>query len=153
MTTFSVYNLARNNEFDYSKAQRELGYTTRPYQETIHDEVRWFIEEGLIEGNPTPVKMSNREIRESGVMPDMIKAMEHDPYDLPQVDVVEACKAIEDGVVGTYKAIEGGIVGTYKAIEDGVVGAYKAVENTMVDVLFRKEGETVDEAKERLRNQ
>ena len=153
MTTFSVYNLARNNEFDYSKAQRELGYTTRPYQETIHDEVQWFIEEGLIEGNPTPVKMSNREIRESGVMPDMIKAMEHDPYDLPQVDVVEACKAIEDGVVGTYKAIEGGIVGTYKAIEDGVVGAYKAVENTMVDVLFRKEGETVDEAKERLRNQ
>ena len=153
MTTFSVYNLARNNEFDYSKAQRELGYTTRPYQETIHDEVRWFIEEGLIEGNPTPVKMSNREIRESGVMPDMIKAMEHDPYDLPQVDVVEACKAIEDGVVGTYKAIEGGIVGTYKAIEDGVVGAYIAVENTMVDVLFRKEGETVDEAKERLRNQ
>ena len=153
MTTFSVYNLARNNEFDYSKAQRELGYTTRPYQETIHDEVQWFIEEGLIEGNPTPVKMSNREIRESGVMPDMIKAMEHDPYDLPQVDVVEACKAIEDGVVGTYKAIEGGIVGTYKAIEDGVVGAYKAVENTMVDILFRKEGETVDEAKERLRNQ
>ena len=153
MTTFSVYNLARNNEFDYSKAQRELGYTTRPYQETIHDEVQWFIEEGLIEGNPTPVKMSNREIRESGVMPDMIKAMEHDPYDLPQVDVVEAYKAIEDGVVGTYKAIEDGVVGTYKAIEDGVVGAYKAVENTMVDVLFRKEGETVEEAKERLRNQ
>ena len=29
MTTFSVYNLARNNEFDYSKAQQELGYTTR----------------------------------------------------------------------------------------------------------------------------
>ena len=51
MTTFSVYNLARNNVFDYSKAQRELGYTTRPYQETIHDEVQWMIEEGLIEGN------------------------------------------------------------------------------------------------------
>ena len=49
MTTFSVYNLARNNVFDYSKAQRELGYTTRPYQETIHDEVQWMIEEGLIE--------------------------------------------------------------------------------------------------------
>ena len=49
MTTFSVYNLARNNVFDYSKAQRELGYTTRPYQETIHDEVRWMIEEGLIQ--------------------------------------------------------------------------------------------------------
>lgn len=50
MTTFSVYNLARNNVFDYSKAQRELGYTTRPYQKTIHDEVRWLIEKGLIAG-------------------------------------------------------------------------------------------------------
>ena len=48
MTTFSVYNLARNNEFDYSKAQRELGYTTRPYEETIRDEVAWLKEEGLI---------------------------------------------------------------------------------------------------------
>ena len=48
MTTFSVYNLARNNVFDYSKAQRELGYTTRSYQETIHDEVLWMKAEGLI---------------------------------------------------------------------------------------------------------
>ena len=45
----TTYNLARNNVFDYSKAQRELGYTTRPYQETIHDEVQWMIKEGLIE--------------------------------------------------------------------------------------------------------
>ena len=49
MTTFSVYNLARNNVFDYSKARQELGYTTRPYQETIHDEVQWMIQEGLID--------------------------------------------------------------------------------------------------------
>ena len=49
MTTFSVYNLARNNVFDYSKARTELGYTTRPYQETIHDEVQWMIEKGFIE--------------------------------------------------------------------------------------------------------
>lgn len=48
MTTFSVYNLARNNSFDYSKAQAELGYRTRPYAETIHDEVQWLQAEGLI---------------------------------------------------------------------------------------------------------
>ena len=41
MTTFSVYNLARNNTFDYSKAQRELDYHTRPYWETIRDMVGW----------------------------------------------------------------------------------------------------------------
>ena len=48
MTTFSVYNLARNNAFDYSKAQRELGYTTRPYVETIRDEIAWLKENGHI---------------------------------------------------------------------------------------------------------
>ena len=48
MTTFSVYNLARNNNFDSSKARRELGYTTRSYRETIRDEIRWLKAEGRI---------------------------------------------------------------------------------------------------------
>lgn len=41
MTTFSVYNLARNNDFDSTKAKRELGYTTRSYAETMRDEIKW----------------------------------------------------------------------------------------------------------------
>ncbi len=48
MTTFAVYNLARNNAFDSSKAQKELGYHTRSYEETIHDEVQWLKETGKI---------------------------------------------------------------------------------------------------------
>lgn len=48
MTTFSVYNLARNNSFDSSKAKEELGYTTRSYEETIRDEVRWLKKVGKI---------------------------------------------------------------------------------------------------------
>ncbi|MBO5473777.1 MAG: NAD-dependent epimerase/dehydratase family protein [Lachnospiraceae bacterium] len=48
MTTFSVYNLARNNNFDSGKAQRELGYTTRSYQETMRDEVAWLKQTGKI---------------------------------------------------------------------------------------------------------
>ena len=150
MTTFSVYNLARNNEFDYSKAQRELGYTTRPYQETIHDEVQWMIAEGLIssEGKPELVQLTNEEIRESGAMPHIIRAMEHNVSD---VDPVEAYKAVEEGVVNAYKAVEETVVGVYKAVEEGVVDAYHRVENAMVDKLFRKDGETVEEAKERLR--
>ncbi len=48
MTTFSVYNLARNNKFDSDKARKELGYTTRPYTETIRDEVAWLKKEGKI---------------------------------------------------------------------------------------------------------
>ena len=49
MTNFAVYNLARNNQFDYSKAERELGYQTRPYAETLKDEAEWLMAEGLIE--------------------------------------------------------------------------------------------------------
>ena len=50
MTSFAVYNLARNNRFDYSKAERELGYHTRPYEETLRDEAKWLMKEGYIEG-------------------------------------------------------------------------------------------------------
>ncbi|MBR4577640.1 MAG: NAD-dependent epimerase/dehydratase family protein [Clostridia bacterium] len=48
MTRFSVYNLARNNKFDSTKAIRELGYSARPYRETIHDEIVWLRETGKI---------------------------------------------------------------------------------------------------------
>lgn len=49
MTTFSVYNLARNNDFDSSKAQRELGYHTRSYRETMHDEFQWLKTTGRLQ--------------------------------------------------------------------------------------------------------
>lgn len=35
-------------------------------------------------------------------------------------------------------------------IEDGVVGAYQKVENKFVDTFVAKEGETTEEAKERM---
>lgn len=48
LTTFSIYNLARNNDFDSSKAERELGYRTRSYRETMHDEIAWLKATGKI---------------------------------------------------------------------------------------------------------
>ena len=48
MTKFSVYNLARNNQFDSTKAIRELGYSTRSYRDTIHDEIQWLKAAGKI---------------------------------------------------------------------------------------------------------
>ena len=48
MTTFSVYNLERNNAFDYTKAKEELGYTTRSYEETMRDEANWLIHSGNV---------------------------------------------------------------------------------------------------------
>ena len=59
LTTFSVYNLARNNDFDCSKATQELGFACRPFDETIRDTVKWLIAEGKIEG--TIEEKSGRE--------------------------------------------------------------------------------------------
>ena len=48
ITELMVYNLVRNNEFDSSKAKKELGYYTRPFSETIYDEVQWLRAENRI---------------------------------------------------------------------------------------------------------
>ena len=48
LTTFSVYNLKRNNQFDYSKAISELGYKVRPIEETIRDQAEWLRNNDLL---------------------------------------------------------------------------------------------------------
>jgi dihydroflavonol-4-reductase len=48
LTTFSIYNLDRNNAFDSGKAARELGYRSRPFGDTIRDTVAWLKSEGKI---------------------------------------------------------------------------------------------------------
>lgn len=45
---FGIYNLVRNNDFSSEKAIAELGYHTRPFEETIADSVRWLQAEGKI---------------------------------------------------------------------------------------------------------
>jgi len=139
MTTFSVYNLARNNEFDYSKAENELGYTTRSYEETIHDEVQWMIAEGLIDGTGVTEKhaeMTDGQVSEGGYM--------------EAIDPVETYKAIEETVVGTYKTVEDGVVGGYKKVENSFVSGYKKIEDKFVQKFLARKGETTEEAKERL---
>jgi len=48
LTDFAIYNLARNNNFDCSKASTELGFKCRLFEESIGDEVSWLKEEGRI---------------------------------------------------------------------------------------------------------
>ena len=48
LTSFNVYNLTRNNQFDSTKAKEELGYSTRSYEETLHDMLEWLFEQGII---------------------------------------------------------------------------------------------------------
>ena len=53
-------------------------------------------------------------------------------------------------VVRGYKKIENDVVSGYKKIENGAVTGFEKVTDKCVDVLFAKEGETVEEAKTRL---
>ena len=152
MTTFSVYNLARNNEFDCTKAKTELGYTTRSYEETIHDEVQWMIAEGLIDGNGVtdkPALMTNEQIREGGYMEDIVKAIEHVPA-LPEIDVEKAYKSIEVAAVNTYEKVESSVVGGYQKIEDGAVNGFRKVSDFFIRKFFSRKGETVEETRKRL---
>lgn len=63
---------------------------------------------------------------------------------------VEANEKIAEGVVKGYKKIQDGVVGGYKKIETGVVEGFGKVTDKCVEVLFTKEGESVEDAKKRL---
>ena len=64
--------------------------------------------------------------------------------------IADTNEKIAEGVVGGYKKLENGVVDGYKKIENGVVEGFGKVTDKCVEVLFAKEGETVEEAKARL---
>jgi dihydroflavonol-4-reductase len=41
LTSFAIYNMTRNNNFSSEKAIRELGFSLRPFEETIRDMAVW----------------------------------------------------------------------------------------------------------------
>ena len=47
--------------------------------------------------------------------------------------------------------IAGGVVEGYKKIENGVVTGYKKVEDAFVNTFIAKEGESVEDAKKRIK--
>lgn len=63
---------------------------------------------------------------------------------------MEANEKIAETVVKGYKKIEDGVVSGYKKIEEGVVEGFDKVTDKCVEVLFAKEGESVEDAKARL---
>jgi hypothetical protein len=88
-------------------------------------------------------------------------ALEHDMMAINAEFAEEVAEAVAEGTVSGYKKIERGVVTGYKKIENGVVTGYKKIETGVVDgfgkvvdkcveVLFAKEGESVEDAKKRL---
>lgn len=66
LTSFSVYNMARNNNFGYRKAAEELDYDVRPFRETIRDELLWLQAEGKILCNVEELKY-NKQLKSQQV--------------------------------------------------------------------------------------
>ncbi len=54
-------------------------------------------------------------------------------------------------IVKANEKITGGVVGVYKKVENAVVGGYSKIEDNFVDRFLTKEGETVEAAKARLK--
>ena len=73
--------------------------------------------------------------------------------DMAKSKIVKANEKIAEAVTGGYKKIEKGVVDGYKKIEQGVVGGYTKIEDKFVDAYLTKDGETVEEAKARLKKE
>ena len=54
-------------------------------------------------------------------------------------------------LVDGYKKVENSVVGGYQKVEDTVVGGYKKIEDKFVDTFLKKDGETTEEAKARVK--
>jgi dihydroflavonol-4-reductase len=47
-TAYSIDVLRSNSQVSSARARRELGFTTRPWQQSIHDQVEWFRVRGML---------------------------------------------------------------------------------------------------------
>lgn len=65
--------------------------------------------------------------------------------------IVQANEKIAKSVTDGYKKIETGVVEGYHKIEDGVVSGYTKIEDKFIDQFLTREGETVEDARERLK--
>ena len=117
MTSFAVYNLVRNNEFDSSKAIRELGYNPRPMAQSIAEEIDWMLDEGIV-SIPEPDKRTAGEKFSDG-------------FSKMTEGVVKGYKAVETGVVKGYKAVEHGTVEAFTAVSDAVADGFSTLAATM----------------------
>ena len=64
--------------------------------------------------------------------------------------IKETNEKIAEKVVEGYKKIENGVVEGYKKIENGAVEGFNKVSDKCIEKLFAKEGESVEDAKQRL---
>ncbi len=70
---------------------------------------------------------------------------------MAKAKIVKKTEKISDTVTGGYKKIEKGVVDGYKKVESTAVNGYTKIEDKFVDSFLTKDGETVEQAKERIK--
>ncbi len=73
--------------------------------------------------------------------------------DMAKSKIVRANEKIAEAVTVGYKKMEKGVVDGYKKVEQGVVSGYSKIEDKFVEAYLTKDGETVGEAKARLKKE
>ena len=73
--------------------------------------------------------------------------------DMAKSKIVKANEKIAEAVTVGYKKVEKGVVGGYKKVEQGIVSGYSKIEDKFVEAYLTKDGETVEEAKARLKKE
>lgn len=72
---------------------------------------------------------------------------------MAQSKFVKANEKIAKKVVGTFEKIEEAVVDGYEKVEDAVVGGYTKVEDAFVGRYLTRGGETIEDAKARLKRE
>ncbi len=73
--------------------------------------------------------------------------------DMAKSKIVKANEKIAEAVTDGYKKIQSGVVDGYKKIEQGVIDGYTKIEDKFVETFLAKDGETIEEAKARLKEE
>ena len=74
-------------------------------------------------------------------------------YLMVKSKLIEANEKSAEAVVGGYNKVESAVVDGYKKVETAVVDGYTKVEDKFVDRCLTRDGETVEEAKARLKKE
>ena len=125
-------------------------------KEATLKELRFFKDNGIrvmvLELPTTLIDLSAMENSMARMMLETINNMMIELYaSMAKSKLVKVCEKVEEKVVSGYNKIEDGVVNGYKKVEETFVGGYKKIEDGFVDQFLTKDGETVEEAKERLR--
>lgn len=65
--------------------------------------------------------------------------------------LIKVSEKIADEVTSSFKKMSDGVVSGFKKINDTVVNDYTKIENKFVDQYLAKDGESVEDAKKRLK--